>query len=107
MRGSHQAVTVPARFQNRAAVRRIRAAADAAPKPLSMLQTVMPEAQLASIQPSAVNPPNAAPYPTEVGTAITGMETRPPMTLGSAPSMPATTMARETWLNSSRRLRSR
>ena len=34
--------------------------------------------------------PKLAPYPTEVGTAMTGFCTRPPMTLASAPSMPAT-----------------
>ena len=37
-------------------------------------------------------PPKLAPYPTLVGTAMTGALTRPPMTLASAPSMPATTM---------------
>ena len=33
---------------------------------------------------------NFAPYPTDVGTAITGTSTRPPTTLGRAPSIPAT-----------------
>ena len=37
-------------------------------------------------------PPKLAPYPTLVGTAMTGTSTRPPTTLGSAPSIPATTM---------------
>ncbi len=32
-----------------------------------------------------------APYPVEVGTAITGLATSPPTTLASAPSIPATT----------------
>ena len=40
----------------------------------------------------AATPPNEAPYPTLVGTAITGTGTSPPTTLGSAPSMPATTI---------------
>lgn len=39
---------------------------------------------------SAAMPLNDAPYPTEVGTAITGTETSPPTTLASAPSIPAT-----------------
>lgn len=34
----------------------------------------------------------AAPYPTEVGTAITGGSTSPPNTDGSAPSIPAAAM---------------
>ena len=33
-----------------------------------------------------------SPYPTLVGTAITGWLTKPPTTLGSAPSIPATTI---------------
>ena len=32
------------------------------------------------------------PYPVLVGTAITGLSTRPPTTEGKAPSMPATTI---------------
>ena len=57
-----------------------------------MLTTVTPAAQEFSIPSSAASPPNDAPYPTLVGTAITGTLTMPPTTLGSAPSMPATTI---------------
>src|ERR1043166_2666742 len=57
-----------------------------------MLTTVTPAAQLLSIVSSAASPPNDAPYPTLVGTAITGARTNPPTTDGSAPSIPATTM---------------
>ena len=49
------------------------------------------EAQLLSIPSSAASPPKLAPYPMLVGTAITGQSTSPPTTLGSAPSIPATT----------------
>src|SRR5262249_53534462 len=68
------------------------AAAKPAPKPLSMLTTVTPDAQEFSIAKSAAMPPKLAPYPMLVGTAITGFCTSPPTTLGSAPSMPAQTM---------------
>ena len=44
---------------------------------------------------SAAMPPKLAPYPTDVGTATTGTETRPPTTLANAPSIPATTMITE------------
>src|SRR6266568_5095875 len=57
-----------------------------------MLTTVTPAAQEFSMPSSAATPPNDAPYPTLVGTAITGTGTSPPTTLGSAPSMPAITM---------------
>src|SRR6266568_4834300 len=70
----------------------MRLAAAAAPNPLSILTTVTPEAHELSIPSSAAMPPNEAPYPTLVGTAITGTGTSPPTTLGSAPSIPATTM---------------
>src|SRR5476649_2684815 len=71
---------------------RILAAAIAAPKPLSMLHTVTPAAQLLSIASNADSPSKLAPYPTLVGTAITGTRTSPPTTDGSAPSIPATTI---------------
>src|SRR3989441_11346330 len=70
----------------------MRLAAAAAPNPLSMFTTVTPEAQELSMASSAASPPKEAPYPTLVGTAITGTLTSPPTTLGSAPSIPATTM---------------
>ena len=70
----------------------MRAAAYAAPNPLSMLHTTTPDAQLDSIPASAASPPKLTPYPTDVGTAMTGPATMPPTTLGSAPSIPATTM---------------
>src|SRR5919202_6746917 len=70
----------------------IRLAATAAPKPLSMFTTVTPEAQEFSIPSKAASPPKEAPYPTLVGTAMTGVPTKPPTTLGRAPSIPATTI---------------
>src|SRR5204862_5007137 len=70
--------------------RLMRLAAAAAPNPLSMFTTVIPDAQEFSIPSSAAIPPKDAPYPTLVGTAMTGRSTSPPITLGSAPSMPAT-----------------
>ena len=54
----------------------------AAPKPLSIFTTETPLAQLLSIPSSAASPPKLAPYPTLVGTAMTGTSTRPPTTLG-------------------------
>ncbi|PBE92142.1 hypothetical protein BGU33_02420 [Clostridioides difficile] len=50
----------------------------------------MPDAQLFNIASNAAKPPRFAPYPTEVGTAITGTSTSPPSTLARAPSIPAT-----------------
>ena len=70
----------------------IRSATCAAPKPLSMLTTASPDAQLASAAFNAARPPVATPYPTEVGTAMTALATSPVRTLKMAPSMPATTM---------------
>src|SRR5204862_2251615 len=55
-----------------------------APNPLSMLTTLTLEAQEFIIPKSAARPLNAAPWPTLVGTAITGPPTNPPTTLGSA-----------------------
>src|SRR5665811_220243 len=55
----------------------IREAAYAAPNPLSILTTVTPAAQLFSIESRAASPPKFAPYPTLVGTAITGIATSP------------------------------
>ena len=72
-------------------VRLIIAARYPAPKPLSMLTTPMPGAQLLSMASSAAIPPKLAPYPTLVGTATIGVSTSPPTTEGSAPSIPATT----------------
>ena len=40
----------------------------------------------------ADKPWNDAPYPTLVGTAMTGQSAMPPMTLANAPSMPAMAM---------------
>src|SRR5690606_38866524 len=81
------AAAAPASLEARAT----RAAAMPAPYPLSMLHTKTPGAQLLSIVRSAAMPPKLAPYPTEVGTAITVAATSPPTTEGSAPSIPATT----------------
>jgi hypothetical protein len=57
-----------------------------------MFITPTPAAQEFSIVSNADNPPKLAPYPLLVGTAMTGQCTKPPTTLGKAPSMPATTM---------------
>src|SRR6185436_6426964 len=70
-------------------------AAYPAPNPLSMLTTVTPAAHELSIARSAARPPNDAPYPMLVGTAITGRPVMPPTTLARAPSMPATTTTAE------------
>src|SRR5215469_10865505 len=83
--------------------RLIRLATTPAPKPLSMLTTVTLEAQLLSIPSSAAIPLKLAPYPMLVGTAMTGTETRPPTTLGSAPSIPATTITTRASASRSRR----
>ena len=57
-----------------------------------MFTTVRPLAQLLSMPSNGARPLKFAPYPTLVGTAMTGLDTNPATTLGSAPSMPATTM---------------
>ena len=62
-----------------------------APKPLSIFTTLTPLAQLFSMPSSADNPKKLAPYPTLVGTAMIGLSTIPPITLGKAPSIPAIT----------------
>ncbi len=83
----------PASFTSRGAARRAtRAANTPAPKPLSMFTTVTPGAHEFSMPSSAATPPKEAPYPTDVGTATSGTPTSPPTTLGSAPSIPATTI---------------
>ena len=76
----------------------MRPAAYPALNPPSMFTTVTPEAQLFSMARSAASPLKLAPYPTLVGTAITGLETMPPTTLGRAPSMPATTMSTDAFM---------
>src|SRR5699024_4882881 len=73
-----------------------------APNPLSMLTTLHPEAQEFSMDSSADNPPKLAPYPTLVGTAITGQSTNPPMTDARAPSIPATATIHLALIRSSR-----
>lgn len=72
-----------------------------APKPLSMFTTDTPLAQEFSMDSRADTPPKDAPYPTLVGTAITGQSARPPMTLAKAPSMPAMAMITEALMISS------
>ena len=52
-----------------------------------------------SIASNAVTPPNAAPYPTLVGTAITGAAISPATTDGSAPSIPATATTTRAFCN--------
>lgn len=71
-------------------MRLIMAAMYPAENPLSMFTTLTFDAQLLSMLNSAAIPPKLAPYPTDVGTAITGAPTSPPTTLASAPSIPAT-----------------
>ena len=63
-----------------------------APNPLSMFTTATLGEQLFIIPRSAARPRKLAPYPTLVGTAITGALTSPATTLGRAPSMPAATI---------------
>ena len=53
---------------------------------------VTQDGELFSIPSKAARPPKLAPYPVLVGTAMTGLSTRPATTLGNAPSIPATTM---------------
>ena len=74
-----------------AAARAMRLATVAAPNPSSMLTTATPGAQEESIDMSATCPPAATPYPTLVGTAMTGVATSPPTTDASAASWPAAT----------------
>ena len=84
-----------------------RATPQAAPYPLSMPTTVTPAAHELSMASSAVTPANEDPYPTLVGTAITGPEVRPPMTDANAPSMPATATTTSAVVNASRWANSR
>src|SRR5437879_1902159 len=70
----------------------MREAMTPALKPLSIFTTLTLDAQELSMVRNAAMPFKWAPYPTDVGTAITGHGTRPPTTLGRAPSMPAQTM---------------
>src|SRR5262249_20683193 len=74
-----------------AADRAIRAAIVPAPKPSSMSTTARPAAHEHSMERNAVSPLRAEPYPTLVGTPITGDDTSPPTTLASAASIPAQT----------------
>jgi len=55
-----------------------------------MLTVSTPGAQDARADVKAAFPPSETPYPTELGTAMTGAATRPASTLKSAPSIPAT-----------------
>ena len=54
--------------------------------------TASGSAGIRALTEGADNPPKLAPYPTLVGTAITGQSTRPPTTEARAPSIPATAM---------------
>src|SRR2546428_12626283 len=62
-----------------------------APNPLSMFTTATPGAQAFIIPRSPATPSKLAPYPTDVGTAMTGPPRRPAPTLGRAPPIPAST----------------
>ena len=66
----------------------MRLATHAAPKPLSMLTTVTPLAQEFNIPRRAASPSKLAPYPTLVGTAMTGTRTSPPIYAGQSPLHP-------------------
>ena len=68
----------------------INAAFNPPPKPLSMFTTETFGAQLFNMVRRAEIPWRFAPYPTDVGTAITGQAAKPATTEGSAPSIPAT-----------------
>ena len=59
---------------------------------MSIFTTDTPLAHELSIDKSAETPPKDAPYPTLVGTAMTGQSAKPPITLASAPSIPAIAM---------------
>lgn len=72
-----------------------------------MLTAVTPLAQELTAERSEARPPNAAPYPREVGTAMMGLPTRPAMTEKSEASMPATARMTSARSISSRRERSR
>ncbi len=67
----------------------MRNAIQAAPYPLSIFTTARPGAQLVSIAFRAVRPFSAVPYPVDVGSPMIKDPTSPPITLGSAASMPA------------------
>ena len=67
-----------------------------APNPLSILTTDNPGAQDCNIEYNAAFPSPPIPYPTDVGTAITGTSTNHATTEGNAPSIPAQTMNAQT-----------
>src|SRR3984957_19570992 len=73
-----------------------------APNPLSIFTTLTFDAQEFNMPSSAVSPLKDAPYPMLVGTAITGTPTRPPTTLGNAPSIPAQTITTPSFVRASR-----
>lgn len=54
----------------------------------SIIYISIPFAHELSIERRAASPPNEAPYPTLVGTAITRQSERPPITLAKAPPCP-------------------
>ena len=72
-----------------------------------MFTAVTPFAQEFTAERSDASPPNAAPYPRAVGTAMSGRPTRPPMTEKRDASMPATAMTTSARSISSRRESSR
>src|ERR1051325_3593963 len=96
-------ISFPAIYSGGSSQRRlIRLATKPAPNPLSIFTTVTFDAHELSIPSSAAKPSNDAPYPILVGTAITGTDTIPPTTDGSAPSIPATTTITRAVSNSAR-----
>ena len=72
-----------------------------------MFTTETPLAQELSILKRALKPPKEAPYPTLVGTAITGQSARPAITLARAPYIPAIATITEALIISSRWLSKR
>ncbi len=72
-----------------------------------MLTAVTPFAQELTAERSEASPPKAAPYPREVGTAMRGRPTSPPITEKSEASMPATAITTSARSISSNRERSR
>ena len=72
-----------------------------------MFTTLTPLAQEFSMDSRAVTPPKAVPYPTLVGTAMTGQFASQATSLAMAPSMPAIAMMTRAFMISSTWLKSR
>jgi hypothetical protein len=68
-----------------------------------MFTAVTPFAQELTADRSEASPPKAAPYPREVGIAMSGRPTSPPITEKREASIPATAMTTSALSTSSRR----